>query len=277
MIETYKKMWRYMESKKPSVFVSTYEDGIKRVLEGNYAFLMESTMLDYVVQRNCNLTQIGGLLDSKSYGIATPMGSPWRDRISLAILEMQEKGEIQMLYDKWWKKTGDTCQRSDKGKDTSKANSLGVESIGGVFVVLVVGLAVAVAVAIAEFCYNAKRNDDPTDKTRRSLCLSTCCALCSATNCLAPRRKRCPPDRRLSSASRRRCSGCIELAALEVPTPPRPPLPPPPPPTGVASPLVSPVVAEVDLGAYVRGEFPFDSAHCEPLQGILPMSSNFDS
>lgn len=67
-------MWRYMESKRPSVFVSSYEEGVKRVLEGNYAFLMESTMLDYAVQRDCNLTQIGGLLDSKGYGIATPKG-----------------------------------------------------------------------------------------------------------------------------------------------------------------------------------------------------------
>lgn len=74
MIETYKKMWRYMENRKPSVFVPTYEEGIKRVLQGNYAFLMESTMLDYIVQRDCNLTQIGGLLDTKGYGIATPMG-----------------------------------------------------------------------------------------------------------------------------------------------------------------------------------------------------------
>lgn len=50
------------QNKKPSVFTSTYEEGIKRVLEGNYAFLMESTMLDYNVQRDCNLTQIGGNL-----------------------------------------------------------------------------------------------------------------------------------------------------------------------------------------------------------------------
>lgn len=64
-----------MESKRPNVFVASYEDGVKRVLEGNYAFLMESTMLDYAVQRDCNLTQIGGLLDSKGYGIATPKGS----------------------------------------------------------------------------------------------------------------------------------------------------------------------------------------------------------
>ena len=63
-----------MENKKPSVFVSTYEEGIRRVLDGNYAFLMESTTLDYFVHRNCNLTQIGGLLDSKYFGIATPIG-----------------------------------------------------------------------------------------------------------------------------------------------------------------------------------------------------------
>ncbi|XP_006558724.2 glutamate receptor ionotropic, kainate 2 isoform X6 [Apis mellifera] len=157
MIETYKKMWRFMENKKPSVFVPTYEEGIQRVLQGDYAFLMESTMLDYIVQRDCNLTQIGGLLDSKGYGIATPMGSPWRDKISLAILELQEKGEIQMLYDKWWKSPGDTCMRTEKGKE-SKANSLGVDNIGGVFVVLLCGLAFAVVIAIFEFCYNTRRS-----------------------------------------------------------------------------------------------------------------------
>ena len=45
------------------------------------------------------------------YGIATPKGSPWRDHLSLAILELQEKGTIQMLYNKWWKNTGDVCTR----------------------------------------------------------------------------------------------------------------------------------------------------------------------
>ena len=57
-ITTYKTMWSYMDS-NPGVFVQTYEQGIKRVLQGNYAFLIESPMLDYAVQRDCNLTQIG--------------------------------------------------------------------------------------------------------------------------------------------------------------------------------------------------------------------------
>ena len=43
-------MWQFMESHHSSVFVTSYETGIDRVKRGNYAFLMESTMLDYVVQ-----------------------------------------------------------------------------------------------------------------------------------------------------------------------------------------------------------------------------------
>ncbi|XP_043478892.1 glutamate receptor ionotropic, kainate 2-like isoform X2 [Leptopilina heterotoma] len=217
MIETYKKMWRFMENKKPSVFVPTYEEGIQRVLQGQYAFLMESTMLDYIVQRDCNLTQIGGLLDSKGYGIATPMGSPWRDKISLAILELQEKGETQALYDHWWKSKGETCMRTDKGKE-SKANALGVDNIGGVFVVLLCGLAFAVLIAIFEFCYNSKKNAPPEQQhlpappptcsgslqglpqnvqqqpqshhQQESLCAEMARELCRALRCRAPSRRR---------------------------------------------------------------------------------------
>ncbi|XP_046392459.1 glutamate receptor ionotropic, kainate 2 isoform X2 [Ischnura elegans] len=194
-IGIYQKMWRFMESKRPAVFVSTYEEGVKRVLEGDYAFLMESTMLDYAVQRDCNLTQIGGLLDSKGYGIATPKGSPWRDKISLAILELQEKGIIQILYDKWWKNTGDVCNRDDKNKE-SKANALGVENIGGVFVVLLCGLALAIVVAILEFCWNSRKNAQ-TD--RQSLCSEMAEELRFAVRCHGSRQR---------PALRRSCSRC---------------------------------------------------------------------
>ncbi|XP_034111918.2 LOW QUALITY PROTEIN: glutamate receptor ionotropic, kainate 2 [Drosophila nasuta] len=191
-IGIYQKMWRYMENRKSSVFVKTYEDGIKRVMEGNYAFLMESTMLDYAVQRDCNLTQIGGLLDSKGYGIATPKGSPWRDKISLAILELQEKGIIQILYDKWWKNTGDVCNRDDKSKE-SKANALGVENIGGVFVVLLCGLALAVVVAIFEFCWNSKKN---LHTDNQSLCSEMAEELRFAMHCQGSKSKQKPSLKR---------------------------------------------------------------------------------
>lgn len=61
-----------MESTEPSVFVNSSKLGIERVKRGKYAYLMESTMIEYTIQRNCDLMSVGGLLDSKGYGIATP-------------------------------------------------------------------------------------------------------------------------------------------------------------------------------------------------------------
>jgi len=67
-------MWNFMHSKMPGVFVKSTEEGIARVLNSNYAYLLESTMNEYYRQRDCNLTQIGGLLDTKGYGIGMPLG-----------------------------------------------------------------------------------------------------------------------------------------------------------------------------------------------------------
>ncbi|KAL2306620.1 hypothetical protein Nmel_004549, partial [Mimus melanotis] len=54
-------MWAFMSSRRQSVLVKSNEEGIQRVLTSDYAFLMESTTIEFVTQRNCNLTQIGGL------------------------------------------------------------------------------------------------------------------------------------------------------------------------------------------------------------------------
>lgn len=63
-----------MESARPSVFVKNNDLGVERVLKGKreYAFLMESTAIEYQLERKCDLMQVGGLLDSKGYGIAMP-------------------------------------------------------------------------------------------------------------------------------------------------------------------------------------------------------------
>ena len=59
-----------------------------------------------------------------------------------------------MTYNKWWKLGTGTCPKSDG--DRSKASSLNVVNIGGVFVVLFCGLVFALVVAIAEFCVKLK-------------------------------------------------------------------------------------------------------------------------
>lgn len=73
-ISTYEKMWAFMSSRKNTALVKNNREGIQRVLTTDYALLMESTSIEYISQRNCNLTQIGGLIDSKGYGVGTPIG-----------------------------------------------------------------------------------------------------------------------------------------------------------------------------------------------------------
>ncbi|KAG7216937.1 hypothetical protein INR49_001591, partial [Caranx melampygus] len=109
--QTYQRMWNYMNSKQPSVFVKSTEEGIARVLNSKYAFLMESTMNEYHRGLNCNLTQIGGLLDTKGYGIGMPLGSPFRDEITLAILQLQENNRLEILKRRWWE--GGQCPKEE--------------------------------------------------------------------------------------------------------------------------------------------------------------------
>jgi glutamate receptor, ionotropic, invertebrate len=60
-------MWSTMEASRPSVFTTSNREGVERVTKekGNYAYLMESTSIEYTIERICELTQVGGLLDSK--------------------------------------------------------------------------------------------------------------------------------------------------------------------------------------------------------------------
>jgi len=72
-------MWAFMTTTEPSVFANTIEDGIDRVRQGKYAFLIESTTNDYINQRQpCDTMKVGSNLDSKGYGIGTPLGSDLR-------------------------------------------------------------------------------------------------------------------------------------------------------------------------------------------------------
>ena len=71
--------------------VKNVEDGIQRVLTSVYAFLMESTTIEFGTQRNCNLTQIGGLIDSKAYGVGTPMGKSPENSVYLRFALKQIK------------------------------------------------------------------------------------------------------------------------------------------------------------------------------------------
>ncbi|CAH1104228.1 unnamed protein product [Psylliodes chrysocephalus] len=157
---TYQRMWLNMQQAKPSVFEPSNDDGVQRVRNTKnalYAFLMESTQIEYVIQTKCDLKKVGDLLDSKSYGIAMPMNSPYRSAINKAVLKMQEAGELVELKTRWWEKNRKEkrCSEQDTGDETDSLK-LGISNLGGVFLVLGVGIAMSCAFAIVEFLWNCR-------------------------------------------------------------------------------------------------------------------------
>uniref|UniRef100_A0A915DM01 Glutamate receptor 1 n=1 Tax=Ditylenchus dipsaci TaxID=166011 RepID=A0A915DM01_9BILA len=149
-VQIYQRMWRFMESQVPSVFTSSYAEGIERVRnhKGRYAFLLEATANEYAsTRRPCDTMKVGANLNSVGYGIATPFGSEWKDLVNLAILALHEKGELKKLENKWWYDRG----QCDQGISDGSSASLNLSKVAGIFYILMGGMIASMIAALGEF------------------------------------------------------------------------------------------------------------------------------
>ncbi|KAI1713423.1 ligand-gated ion channel domain-containing protein [Ditylenchus destructor] len=154
-VQIYQRMWRFMESQVPSVFTSSYAEGIERVRshKGRYAFLLEATANEYANTRKpCDTMKVGANLNSVGYGVATPFGSQWKDLVNLAILALQEKGELKKLENKWWYDRG----QCDGGISDGSSASLNLSKVAGIFYILMGGMIASMIAALGEFLYRSR-------------------------------------------------------------------------------------------------------------------------
>ncbi|RWS06424.1 glutamate receptor-like protein, partial [Dinothrombium tinctorium] len=154
-ISVYVHMWEFMNS-RPHVFVDSYREGINRVREskGKYAFLIESTQNDYVNERlPCDTMKVGRNLDAKGYGVATPLQSPLRVDLNLAVLHLKENGDLTKLENKWWY---DRSECKTKDSKESSQSELTLSNVAGCFYILIGGLLVAMIVALIEFYWKSR-------------------------------------------------------------------------------------------------------------------------
>ncbi|XP_023815097.1 glutamate receptor 1 isoform X2 [Oryzias latipes] len=186
-IAVFEKMWAYMKSADPSVFVKTTDEGVMRVRKskGKYAYLLESTMNEYIEQRKpCDTMKVGGNLDSKGYGIATPKGSPLRNPVNLAVLKLNEQGLLDKLKNKWWYDKGECGSGGGDSKD--KTSALSLSNVAGVFYILIGGLGLAMLVALVEFCYKSRTESRRMKvSTARAAAASAAASAAQAFHCSA--------------------------------------------------------------------------------------------
>lgn len=72
-----------------------------------------------------------------------------------AILELNERGKLKSLKNKWWreKNGGVQCESALKSADSLE---LGVDHVGGVFLVLLGGLIAGLTIGVLEFLWHVK-------------------------------------------------------------------------------------------------------------------------
>ncbi|CAG0880390.1 unnamed protein product [Darwinula stevensoni] len=140
-------MYRTMEGNN----YDTAEEAIDSVKEGRLnAFIWDSSRLEFEAARDCRLITAGELFGRSGYAVGLRKGSPWTDRVTLAILDFHERGLMEDLDDIWVMKgiEGSECGVEEKAPATLK-----LRNMAGVFMLVAAGIVGGVGLIIIEIIY----------------------------------------------------------------------------------------------------------------------------
>nr|XP_003700444.1 PREDICTED: glutamate receptor ionotropic, kainate 2 [Megachile rotundata] len=147
--------------------VKSSEEGFRKVIESEnaeFAFIHDSSEIRYEVTRNCNLTEVGEVFAEQPYAIAVQQGSHLQEEISRRILDLQKDRYFETLASKYWNQSLKAqCMNSDDNEGIT------LESLGGVFIATLFGLALAMITLAGEVLYYRKRTtqkDKQKDKKK---------------------------------------------------------------------------------------------------------------
>ncbi|KAL0902298.1 hypothetical protein ABMA27_000201 [Loxostege sticticalis] len=90
-----------------------------------------------------------------NFAVVTAKGSPLREGINLAIVNLKKEGVITKLWRKWVLNAKQSDCEVVKDEETS-ITEMTLSQVAGIFYVLVGGLALALAVALLEFCQHGR-------------------------------------------------------------------------------------------------------------------------
>nr|KAF6277369.1 glutamate ionotropic receptor delta type subunit 1 [Myotis myotis] len=163
---TFAELWRTISKNGGADnCVSSPSEGIRKAKKGNYAFLWDVAVVEYaaLTDDDCAVTVVSNSVSSKGYGIALQHGSPYRDLFSQRILELQDTGDLDVLKQKWWPRTG-RCDLTSHAGAQADGRALKLHSFAGVFCILAVGLLLACLVAALELWWTSNRCRQETPK-----------------------------------------------------------------------------------------------------------------
>ena len=103
----YQTMWKNMKDRVPSVLTASNNDGIDRVRKGGYAFILPSTIGEYISkQTHCDLKTLNRFLMNKEFALAVYKKSEkmkhMLEDFDTGLDILRDSGKLQQIYNKWW-------------------------------------------------------------------------------------------------------------------------------------------------------------------------------
>jgi ABC-type amino acid transport substrate-binding protein len=91
-------------ARNPDVLIDNAKEGIDRVNNSRYAFIIETSFAQFLSGKYCNLTYIEDKLNHflRQYAIALPKDSPLKQSFNNAIKELKANGILDRLKVKYW-------------------------------------------------------------------------------------------------------------------------------------------------------------------------------
>jgi len=150
--DKYTKIWQSM---KEAELPSTFEVALERVRASpssseGFAFLGDATDIRYQELTNCDLQMVGDEFSRKPYALAVQQGSPLKDQFNDAILKLLNQRKLETLKERWWNQNPQkkACEEAD-----DNSGGISIHNIGGVFIVIFIGIALAIITLGAEYWY----------------------------------------------------------------------------------------------------------------------------
>ncbi|KAK4882739.1 hypothetical protein RN001_006058 [Aquatica leii] len=154
--DKYTKMWQAMlEAGLPE----TLDEAVAKVRTSKtqnegFAYIGDATDIKYLELVNCDLQTVGEEFSRKPYALAVQQGSPLKDQLNTAILNLLNKRQLERLKEKWW---NDNPYRVRCEKLEDQSDGISIQNIGGVFIVIFVGICLACGTLAFEYWYYKHR------------------------------------------------------------------------------------------------------------------------
>ena len=104
----YSTMWSRMASSDPSWFVHDNEEGVLRVLNEEFGYILRKPMAEYFTKKDCRLYHVEMALGNEGYGFALPKQPThpnqrnMQGEFNAIFRNLQREGKLDEMKRRWW-------------------------------------------------------------------------------------------------------------------------------------------------------------------------------